>query len=299
MRGIGPEPRLPSGALGGVVARAALGTAGAVGGVALLVAAALSVATLRWRRETARAVAELRAGAAAAAPRADAEPRPLPAPVARYLAFAAPEELPARRLARVEWVGEFRAAPGARWSPFTATQHFTTLPPGFVWDAEIRMLPLLPVRVRDSYRARGAQMLGRVGGLLPVVDEGGSPEIAQSALARWLGEAVWFPTAFRPGGAVRWEAVNDRTARATVTDGPVSASADFHFGPGGEIAAMTAMRFRDVDGVPVLTRFEGRYGEYVRRAGVMVPGSAEVAWLLPEGRHAYWRARPSRIVTSW
>jgi hypothetical protein len=62
---------------------------------------------------------------------------------------------------------------------------------------------------------------------------------------------------------------------------------------------MTAMRYRDVDGRGVLTPFEGRYGAYVRRGGVLVPGESEVAWLLPEGRFAYWRGEPVAVELTY
>jgi hypothetical protein len=131
-------------------------------------------------------------------------------------------------------------------------------------------------------------------GILPVVNESGSAELAQSALARWLGEAAWFPAALA-GDPVSWEAVSDGVARATVRDGGVEASAEFHFNPTGEIARMTTERHRAVDGSNVLTPFEGRYFSYIRWNGVMVPARAEVAWLLPEGRYAYWRGTVERI----
>src|SRR5919205_1010103 len=69
------------------------------------------------------------------------------------------------------WAGEFQRSPGGGWSPFTAEQHFTIDPPGFVWDAEIRMLPLVPMRVRDGYVGGAASMLGSIGGLVPTVDQ--------------------------------------------------------------------------------------------------------------------------------
>jgi hypothetical protein len=284
------------------------------GGFALAGAAALAIGRSAWQRETDRAIAQLRIGRmgppapdehptaelpddAPAGSAAKAQP-PLPAPVARYFALALPEGEPPIAGAWIRWRGEFQSRPGAGWAPFTAEQHFTTRPPGFVWDAEIRMIPLVPVRIRDSYHAESGTMHGRIGGLVPVVNEGGTPEIAQSALARWLGEAVWFPTALRPrevGGGVQWEAIDDATARATITDGAVSISAEFHFAPTGEITRMTALRYRDVNGAMVLTPFEGEYHDYARRDGVLVPTHAEVAWLLPEGRYPYWRARPEEI----
>lgn len=220
----------------------------------------------------------------------------LPAPVARYFAFAVPDGQRRIRVARVHWAGDMRLQPVAEWSPFTAEQRFTVSPPGFVWDARVRMMPLIPVRVRDSYIAGEGQMLGRIGGVVNVVNEGGTREMAASALVRWLGEAAWFPTALLPGGGVTWQPVDDSAARATITDGAIRVSGDFRFAPSGEMTAMTAVRYRDVNGTGVETPFEGRYHGFERRQGVMVPKSAEVAWLLPEGRFAYWRGRPTDIA---
>jgi hypothetical protein len=138
-------------------------------------------------------------------------------------------------------------------------------------------------------------MLGRVAGVMNVVNEGGTPEMAQSALARWLGEAAWFPTAFLPGEGLTWQPMDDSTARATVTDGSASATADFHFTDTGELRGMSALRYRDLNGRGVLTPFEGVYHGFERHEGLMIPSSAEVAWLLPEGRFSYWRGGPTSV----
>ncbi len=274
----------------------------AVAGVLGAGIASLLAGRRAWHRGTDRATAGLRRARRDAAPTQDA-PRPterpdVPAPVARYFAFAIPEGYTRIRSACVHWTGEFRARPDAAWVPFTAVQEFTDTPPGFVWDARIRLAPLVPMRVRDSYIEGDASMLGRIGGLVTAVQEGGTPEIAESALARWLGEAVWFPTALVPraaAGAVTWEALDDSAARASVADGPVHASAEFHFDADGSITRMTTMRYRDVNGTTVLTPFEGTYRNFARWNGVLVPMHAEVAWLLPQGRYAYWRGSPSAV----
>ena len=262
-----------------------------VGG--LIAAGAVVIGRSAWSRGTARTLAHLRQqdgdGAALPGTFSPAQIEDLPPPVRRYFAFVLRDGQPVIARARLRWSGGFQSRPAAGWAPFTALQHFTTRPPGFVWEARIHMLPLLPVHVRDSYLGATGSMLGSIGGLVPVVDQRGTPELAQSALARWLGEAVWFPTALLPGGGVEWEAVDDSTARATVSDGDVRVSAEFRFASTGEITRMTAMRYRDVGGTAVLTPFEGSYGRYERRAGVMLPAEAEVAWVLPEGRFPYWR----------
>ncbi len=269
-----------------------------VGAASLLVLAAAAVAlgAAVWRGDSARAVARLQQPDSGRAPAAgDGTESTLPPPVARYFAYALAADRRPVRTAHVRWMGEFRMRPDAAWVPFTATQDFSVNPPGFVWDARIRMLPFMNVRVRDCYRAGAASMLGRLAGVIPVVDQAGTPELAQSALGRWLGEAAWFPTALLPRPGVQWEAIDDSTARVTLTDGSTTVSAEFRFAADGRALRMTSMRYRDVDGTPVLTPFEGVYGDYVPVNGVMIPSSAEVAWLTPEGRYAYWRGAPVEV----
>jgi hypothetical protein len=275
--------------------------AAAAGGLAVGTVALAAIAAARWNRATARTVARLTAtadsSAAESAAYAPDQLDGLAAPVARYFAFALTRGQALVRHARVRWSGEFRSAPDAAWKPFTATQHFTVHPPGFVWDASIRMMPLAPVRVRDGYVDGEGTMSGRIASLIPVVDQGGTPSMAAGALARFLGETVWLPTALLPNANVSWAAVDDSTARATLADGATRVSADFHFAPRGEITGVSMTRYRDVDGRGVPTPFEARFRSGYRRVGgMMVPVAGEVVWLLPEGPFTYWRGRPAEIT---
>ena len=116
--------------------------------------------------------------------------------------------------------------------------------------------------------------------------------MAAGALSRYLGEAVWCPTALLPSAGVSWTPIDDSTARATLTDGAVTVSSDFHFGPRGEIVGASMMRYRDVNGRGVPTPIEAYItGEYRRVSGMMIPTAGEVEWVLPEGRLRYWRGR--------
>ncbi|HKV10765.1 MAG TPA: DUF6544 family protein [Thermoanaerobaculia bacterium] len=273
---------------------AKLKTAAAVaGGIVGLGAAAAGIGTLLWNRSTARAVERL-------APR---NPKPvpvfspeqlagLPEPVVRYFRFALTPGRPLAHRARIEHVGEFRSALDAPWSPFTSVEHFAADPPGFLWDAKIRMAPLTTVRVRDSYVDGTGGMLGKIAGLIPVVDQSGSPEIASGALQRYLAEAVWLPAALLPENGVTWEAIDADSARATLTHAGTTISLVFRFGENGEIVSTyTPGRFRDVNGKGVLTPWEGTHRRYEEIGGVKVPSEGEVAWILPEGRLTYWRGR--------
>ena len=266
---------------------------------ATIAGGAIAIGRRRWAAATERAVALLtgvaeHADSGESAPAFDASMlREVPDPVARYLTFALVRGQPIVRHARVEHVGMFAARPG-RWAAFRSVQRMTAPVPGFVWDARIALAPLLPVHVRDGYIAGAGSMRAAIGGLLPVARHEGSREIAASALWRYLAEAPWLPTALLPSERLAWRALDDRSARATLTDGEVTASADFHFDRRGRIVRVTGERFRAVGEGQVLTRTEGRHWDYARVSGMMVPTSGEVAWLLPECAHVYWRAAVAR-----
>ena len=133
-------------------------------------------------------------------------------------------------------------------------------------------------------------MLGSMAGLVTVVDQHGTPAMGASSLMRFLAEAAWLPTALLAVDGIHWSAVNDSTATITVTDAGITVSLDVHFRSNGSIERISALRGRDVKGTSVLTPWEGTFSEQLMVVdGMKIPVSAEVSWLLPEGRHSYWR----------
>jgi hypothetical protein len=153
------------------------------------------------------------------------------------------------------------------------------------------MMPVVPVLVRDSYVNGQGAMRAAAGGLIPFVNQKGTPEMAAASLQRFLAEAVWVPTALLPRDGLTWSAIDDTNAGVTVTDGATTVSMNVQFGRLGEIETVSAMRYRDVNGKPVLTPWVGQHRDYVRTDGMMIPTSGEVAWVLPERRLPYWRGR--------
>jgi hypothetical protein len=218
----------------------------------------------------------------------------LPDAVRRYFVFALQPGQPIIRRARITHSGVFRMKPGGADMPFESTQYFSVDRPGFVWDARIGSAPVV-IRVRDSYIAGRGGILAKLGGVMSVADVEGEPHIDSGSFHRYVLEAPWYPTALLPSQGVRWEALTDSTARATMTDGDLALSMDITFAPDGRIVRVVADRLRDVDGAGVLTPFEAVIGDYQPVAGIMVPREGEVAWLLPEGRHAFWRGRITDI----
>lgn len=244
-----------------------------------------------WNRKTSQFIEKL-----VHAPRHEAKTinfkdfRELPPPVERYFRYVLKEGQLLVRSARIIQAGGFRR--GNRWSQFKAEQYFSAQPPGFVWDAVISMAPLLKVRVRDAYLEGHGSMQAKVLGLVSVVDESGKAELNAGALQRYLAEAVWFPTALLPGGSVKWSAIDDHRALATLTDSGTTVSLEFHFNDIGEITGVfTPGRNRDADGKYVLTPWKGNFGRYKEIEGMRIPMEGEVEWQLPGGSFPYWKGR--------
>lgn len=209
--------------------------------------------------------------------------------MARYLRAVLKEGQPYVRTAHLEQRGSFLTRPPDGWGPFTATQVFTVQPPGFVWDARIRM-GLVEALVRDAFQGGQGAMHGKVLGLIPVVSVSGTPDIAEGALHRYLAEAAWFPTALLPGQAVTWAPIDDSTARATISAGATTAWLDVHFGADGLITSVyTPARMRGLGERLVPTPWQGRFGRWAEFDGMLIPVEAEVTWVLPEGPLPYWR----------
>src|SRR4030042_700161 len=75
-----------------------------------------------------------------------------------------------RRFARLAQTGRIRPNVGQPWFPLRAEQHYSVRPPGFVWDAELRIGPFPLVRARDMYREGAGNMLIKAVGLYPIAD---------------------------------------------------------------------------------------------------------------------------------
>jgi len=219
----------------------------------------------------------------------------LPAPVARFLARSLTDGQPAVTSTRVEQTGEFRV--GGSWYPFSATQQFTIEPAGFVWDARIAMSTVMPVFVRDSYVAGSASMSGEIAGVYPLVDQSHRLELDSGALQRFLAEAVWFPTALRPRPNLKWEPVDDGTARATLTDHHTSVSLEFRFNGDGDIAEIYAPdRFAENHGRYEPKPWLVRCSAYEIHEGMRIPVVCDVSWLESTGPEPYWRGRITRAT---
>jgi hypothetical protein len=221
----------------------------------------------------------------------------LPAPVQAYFAKALSEGQPKVASVRVRHEGAFNMGETTdRWKPFTSYQRVITRPPSFEWNARIRLLPGFGVRVREAYVAGEGLLQAKLFGVFTVASARGGGDFARGELMRFFAEAAWYPTALLPSQGVRWEALDARSARATLAHGSISVTLRFSFGADALVDTVQAeARGRMVGKEIIATPWRGRFWNYAEREGMRVPLEGEVAWLLPEGEKPYWRGRITRL----
>lgn len=282
-------------------------TAGTAAGLLFILLAALVYGSFLWEKRTARLTEELEAvvqsgstaqpGAAAAQQAIEAY-RPedlegLPVPVQCYFQTVLPPGTPMMKGVTITHRGTFNMAEeGNNWKPFTSVQKVRTRCPGFLWNAAISMMPGMKARVHDAYIGGEGMLHASFGGLFSIMNLRGGDELARGELIRYLAEAAWYPTALLPGQGVRWEEVDEHSARAVLVDGDVEISMLFRFNEQNLIESVYCPgRGRTVGAVTEITPWEGRWSDYQRRDGILIPLSGAALWHLPEGEQPYWRGK--------
>ena len=262
--------------------------AGSILNLVLAIPVMVGAAEARFGHRSDAAVAQLLARVPPAPPAvvtAD-ELAPLPPPVRRWLEASGVVGRPRAQVVRLRQRGDLRTAADQPWMHAEAQQVFTVDEPGFVWTVSLTMKGL-PVVGRDSYQGGRGHMLITVAGLFPVADARG-PQIDQGTLLRFLGEMIWFPSAAL-APYIRWEPIDDRSARATMSWRGVEASGVFSFDDQGRPLNMTARRYKSDGASASLERWEVPAQDWQRRGGVLMPVRGTALWKLAAGDLEYYR----------
>ena len=230
----------------------------------------------RWQDSTQAQMAKLEATRVPVpAGRYDArEIDALPAPVQRYFRAVLKDGQSFIATATFELAGTINMSStgGEQWKPFTSSQRAVTHCPGFLWNGRVSMLPGLAAHVHDSYIAGTGMLHAAMLGLYTVADVQGDGEIARGELMRYFAEMPWYPTALLPSQGVRWAAVDERSANATLVDGPISLTLLFRFDDAGLITSVHAdARGAGVGKDMVMLPWDCSVSNYQLRHGMMVP----------------------------
>jgi hypothetical protein len=207
----------------------------------------------------------------------------LPPPVAAYLRSAGAVGRRRVSAARVRHGGRFRPSPERGWYAIEGDYLVTTGVPQFLWWGRLRLAPLVDVVARDGFALGRGRMLVKALGAVPVVDERG-PAMDQAGFDRLLAELTLVPTALLTGPHLRWEPVDEGSARAFLSHGGREASMLFRHDPGAHETVVEMERGRQEGERVVKRKFRARAsGEPLRAGGFTLRRRVQGTWVLPEG----------------
>ena len=198
----------------------------------------------------------------------------LPEPARRYFNFSIAPGTPLASAVELTMTGELgRGSPDhPKYSPMSARQILAP-PHGFVWQAEIGA-------VHGSDGANGTCSWTRfwLFGLLPVVRVGNNEDHRRSTFARTVAEgAFWVPASLLPGANVRWEAIDDNSARAIVSMNGLEQNVDITVAVDGQPTLVVGSRWsnENPDREYRLQPFGGYPDNFRRFGGYRLPTSVE------------------------
>ena len=205
----------------------------------------------------------------------------LPAPVQKWLQVSGVVGRPAIQRVYLQQKGEMKNKPSGKWIPFTAEQYFSIHQPAFLWNTTIQPSPFLLIDGRDKYESGKGHMLIKAYGLFTVADSKG-PTTDQGTLIRYLAETCWFPSAAL-SDYIKWESIDERSAKATMEYGGIKASGVFYFHANGDLAKFEADRYYISNNVSSLEKWQVTCIDYKTIDGIRIPVKNNVIWKLKDG----------------
>jgi hypothetical protein len=207
----------------------------------------------------------------------------LPIPVQRYFKYSLTENQSYIGYVRLQHGGKFRAC--KNWASIKGQEYLTVQEPGFVWLGKV---PLFSAK--DIYFDGNGNLKVKLLSLLKIIDVKGK-EADQGELLRWLGEAPLFPTALLPSENLRWEPIDNNSAKVIFTDKNLTVEGVFYFNEEGQITQFKTKRYKD----KTLENFTGYCDDYRSVDGIKVPFYLEATWNLESGDFSYAKFRVKKI----
>jgi hypothetical protein len=170
----------------------------------------------------------------------------LPEPARRYLIHAIQPGIPLAGSVYLEMEGRIGLQPGDEKLPLRA-QEILAAPGGLIWKANAGS-GFMRISGYDFYRKGEGGMRWFLWGVIPVMSARG-PDITRSAAGRVAMEALaWLPSVLFGRSEVRWEAIDDRSARVFIQIGNEETESTIHVAPDGALERVEIMRW-EVDGL--------------------------------------------------
>jgi hypothetical protein len=215
----------------------------------------------------------------------------MPVPMRSYLKYAQVVGQEPVRTVRLAQKGFMRQKPGQKWIPLVAEQYFTTTPQAFLWHGTMRPLPFFWMTGTDRFSGGHGSMRIKLLSVIPLPLAKG-PKMDQGELQRYLGEIIWFPTAWF-SNAIEWHAIDEHSVRATLYEPGVTGFVVLHLNEQGQLTLVTAHRYLGNEGI--LTPWSIQLDAYREADGMRIPTAFEVTWHLASGAFTWFRGQLTEI----
>jgi Family of unknown function (DUF6920) len=208
-----------------------------------------------------------------------------PEPVSRYVSWALGENRTPSGCMHFRHGGRIRYGKTGRWMGMGGEGFFSAAAPAFVWHATITYAPGVWLEMYDYYVDRKAGMNLNLFSVFPL-DNAKTDEIKGSSLFRYLARTPLFPQILGSSPFIRWENVDDSTAKAIITDKDTSVEALVRFGSRGMIDSIEFCdKTNPETGRPVPGHFASRFSSYADVRGCQVPMQITSEIILPDGEY--------------
>lgn len=216
----------------------------------------------------------------------------LPPPVQRHLHFTGVVGKPLPTYFRVRMHGQMRDRE-KDWFSFSTEQYNFLPDPARLFFMKAQMKGL-PVSGYHHYEEGKAGMEVKLLSLFPVVDLQ-SDTLFRAETVTFFNDLCLMAPALLVDDRIRWEAIDDTTARATFTTRGTSISATLHFAKNGRL-----LNFISDDRYDVTARQQYRFStplsDYRDFGGYRLPAYGEAVWHYPEGEFVYGKFHLEEIT---
>jgi hypothetical protein len=179
-----------------------------------------------------------------------------------------------------------RAAPGARWSGFTAEEYVDALHSAFCWSAQIGT-GLASVHVTDAYENGHGRLVVKKGPLK--LKEWRGPDVDKGELQRYLAYVSYCPPMIDNNPSLQIESIGPRTVRVSDLSDKTGATVDLDVADNGRILVARAIRPMTEGSRIIMTPWRATADEFREVEGIRIPHAMEAAWDAPEGAFTYIR----------
>lgn len=215
----------------------------------------------------------------------------LPDPVRRYVQASGALGQPEVHDFRASWTGRIRAGPDDTWMEFTAEQRNFVEDPArfFLMDARRGGLP---VDVFHAFREGRATMRVRLLSLLSLVDAWG-PDLDRAETVTLFNDLCLLAPGALVDKNIRWEPIDERSARGFYSVGANTVSAVLHFNAADELVDFVSddRLAASPDGKEfVRERWSTPVSEYRSFGPLRLMSRGEGRWHPPSGDFAYFQA---------